>query len=297
MAVQPFKWNLKTVSEKGVAAVNALYSFLPSTAVRDTLSLEMRKVFMQHLGNDSIFVVEAVDVIPCRQWLAALPDPSIVISIGLTPLSSKILIHVDHVIAHHMIDRLLAGDGDVSPEKRVITDAESGVLQYLCMQLLMQLHTVCGRDERVHFRFEQILQRTENIVKLVPARDDGVVMTIKLGFGDHLGFVRVLFPDPFISKAMLEPLSVAQGSAEQAHLLSRLQVFGDIKASVWAEAGVVTVHPEELQQLEVGDVILLDESDIRLKGGKPEGKVKLRVGTGQHGGVRAQIKADSEELH
>ncbi|PIR20324.1 MAG: hypothetical protein COV45_07175 [Deltaproteobacteria bacterium CG11_big_fil_rev_8_21_14_0_20_47_16] len=297
MATEPFKWNLKIVSEKGVAAVNALYSFLPSTGVRDNLSLELRKVLMQHLGNDSFFVVEAVDIMPCREWLSTLPDPSIVVSVGMTPLSSKILIHVDHVIAHHMIDRLLGGDGDVSPEARLITDAEGGVLQYLCMQVLMHLHSVCGRDERVHFRFEQILQRTENIVKLVPVRDEGVVMTVRLGFGDHLGFVRILFPDPFVSEAMVEPLSLAPGSTEQAHLLSRMNAFGDISASVWAEAGVVTIHPDELKQLEVGDVVLLDESDIRLKGGRPDGNVHLRVGMGQHGGVRARIQTEDDILH
>jgi len=297
MATEPFKWNLKIVSEKGVAAVNALYSFLPSTGVGDNLSLELRKVLMQHLGNDSFFVVEAVDIMPCREWLSTLPDPSIVVSVGMTPLSSKILIHVDHVIAHHMIDRLLGGDGDVSPEARLITDAEGGVLQYLCMQVLMHLHSVCGRDERVHFRFEQILQRTENIVKLVPVRDEGVVMTVRLGFGDHLGFVRILFPDPFVSEAMVEPLSLAPGSTEQAHLLSRMNAFGDISASVWAEAGVVTIHPDELKQLEVGDVVLLDESDIRLKGGRPDGNVHLRVGMGQHGGVRARIQTEDDILH
>jgi flagellar motor switch protein FliM len=234
---------------------------------------------------------------PCRQWLASLSDPSIVVVIGMTPLSSKILIHVDHVIAHYIIDRLLAGSGDIAPEVRLITDAESGVLQYLCMQILLHVHAICGRDERVHFRFEKILQRTENIVPFVPARDEGVVMTVRLGFGDHLGFVRILFPAPFVAEAMVAPIAVTPGSAEQTHLLSRLAAFGDMKASVWAEAGVVTVHPNELRGLEVGDVILLDESDVRLKGNMPEGEVRLRVGDGQHGSVRARIRADEDVVH
>lgn len=297
MSVDSFKWDLKTISEKSVAATEALFSFLPATGVRDTVVLELRKTLMKHLGNETYFLVESVDVAPCRQWLAGIADPSIVAVLGMPPLSSKILMHVDHVIAHHVIDKLLGGGGEVQPEVRVLTDAEIGVLQYLVMQLLVQLHAACGHDERIHFRFEQVLQRAENLTPLVPAKEDGVVITVRLGFADHVGFVRLLFPNPLIAKAMVSPLHVPATRGERAYWRSRLEVFGELKASVWAEAGIVTVHPDELRSLEVGDVILLDESDVRLQGKKLDGEVKIRVGEGQRGALKATVDADRDVLH
>jgi flagellar motor switch protein FliM len=215
----------------------------------------------------------------------------------MSPLDSKVLVHIDHVIAHHIIDRLLGGSGDISPEVRLLTEAEIGVLQYLIMQLLMRLHAVCGHDERIHFRFEQVLQRSENLVPLVPSKGDGVVITVRLGFADHVGFVRLLFPNPFISEAMVEPLRLPETAGERRYWKTRMEAFGNIKASVWAEAGVVTIHPDELRNLEVGDVVLLDESDVRLKNKAVEGDLKLRVGDGQHGWARARVDVDQETLH
>lgn len=295
--VEPFKWDLKIVSEKSVAATEALFSFLPATGVRDTVALELRKTLMQHLGNETRFLVESVDTISCRQWLAGVTDPTIVAVLGMTPLKSKVLFHIDPIIAHYIIDRLLGGSGEISPELRLLTEAETGVLQYLMMQLLMRLHAVCGHDERVHFRFEQILQRAENLVPLVPAREEGVLMTVRLGFADHVGFVRILFPNSLIAKAMLEPLHLPGTLGERRFWQSRLPAYGELKALVWAEGGVVTIHPEELRNLEVGDVVLLDESDIRFRGNSFDGDLKLRVGDGAHGWVRAQVKVDDETLH
>lgn len=297
MDATPFKWDLKTISQKSLEATEALFSFLPATGARDTVVTELRKVLMQHLGNETYFLTEAVDVVPCRKWLSEVPDPSIVAVLGMPPLNTKMLVHIDYVIAHHVIDRLLGGTGDVSPEVRPLTEAEMGVLQYLIMQLLMRLHAVCGHDERIHFRFEQILQRSENLVPMVPAKDDGVVITVRLGFADHVGFVRLLFPNPLISKVMAEPLRGSESAGERQYWKSRMEVFGDMKASVWAEAGVVTIHPEELQGLEVGDVVLLDESDLSLANKTVTGDLKLRVGDGQHGWVRAKVDADKEVLH
>ncbi len=297
MGVEPFKWNLKMLPEKSVAAIEALYSFLPATGARDMVSLELRKTLMQHLGNETYFLVESVEAMSCRKWLSGVSDPSIVVVLGMAPLSTKILMQVDHVIAHHVIDKLLGGSGEVQPEVRVLTEAEIGVLQYLLMQLLMRLHGVCGHDERVHFRFEQVLQRSESLVPLVPSKEEGVVVTVRLGFAEHVGFVRMLFPNPLIAKAMVTPLHVPSTSGERDYWRSRLETFGDMKASVWAEVGVVTVHPEELRGLEIGDVVLLDETDARFVGGALEGDVKVRVGDGQHGYLRAHVETDDEIVH
>lgn len=297
MTIEPFKWDLKPISQECIDATEALFSFLPATGARDSIIFELRKVLMQHLGNETYFLTEAVDVMPCRRWLSEVADPSIVAVLGMSPLKSKVLVHIDHVIAHHVIDRLLGGSGDITPEVRLLTEAEIGVLQYLIMQLLMRLHAICGHDERIHFRFEQILQRSENLVPFVPSKEDGVVLTVRLGFADHVGFVRLLFPNPFISEAMVKPLQGPETAGECLHWKSRMEAFGDMKASVWAEAGVVTIHPDELQDLEVGDVVLLDESDVRLKNKKVEGDLKLRVGDGQHGWVRAKVDVDQEVLH
>ncbi len=297
MTVEPFKWELRTVSQQSIEATEALFSFLPATPARDAVVTELRKVLMQHLGNETYFLTEAVDVMPCRQWLTSVPDPSIVTVLGMTPLSSKVLIHIDHVIAHHVIDRLLGGSDEITPELRLLTDAEIGVLQYLIMQLLMRLHAVCGHDERIHFRFEQVLQRSENLLPLIPSKEDGVVVTVRLGFSDHVGFVRLLFPNPFVAEAFVKPLRLPSTAGEHRYWKSRIEAFGDLKASVWAEAGGVTIHPDELRNLEVGDVILLDESDVHLKNKTVEGDLKLRVGDGQHGWVQASVDADQEVLH
>lgn len=297
MTVESFKWNLREVSGKSVAATETLFSFLPATGARDAVALELRKVLMQHLGNETYFLLESVDVMPCRQWLAGVSDPALVMVLGMTPSATKVLMQVDHVIAHHAIDKLLGGGGDVQPEVRILTEAEIGVLQYLAMQLLMRLHSICGHDERVHFRFEQVIQRTENLLPFVPSKDEGVVMTMRLGFADHVGFVRLLFPNPFITKTMVTPLNVPGTAGERHYWRSRLETFGTMSSSVWAEAGVVVVHPDELSGLEIGDVVLLDETDLRLKGKQLTGDVKIRVGDGRHGCLRAKVDTDHDVIH
>lgn len=300
MVVSPFKWKgLRKVSSREAGLTRALFEFLPLTDARGQIDVAIRKTFMKHLGQEVLYFLDAVGEDKFGTFLDKLSDPSIIVVIGLKPIEKKAFIHIDHDLAYLIIDRLLGGSGSISSEKRPLTETEQGVLQYLIMQLMAEVHKLCGASPRVHFRFEKFAFTSKEIVNLASPEDILSVITFKFSCFDSSGFVRLIFPDAFTEAAFLDEgahFDIKRRPDEAKYFLKQVERYGFIKTSLWAEGGRTTLSPVEIRDLEPGDVILLEESDLILKGKAVGGDAILRVGRGESGGIRSRIKKSGKKL-
>ncbi len=297
MTSRPYKLKLKKVSRKEQRMLDAVYSYLPDTGMREGFMEGLRQGIADEIGEAISLRLEAVTQGPFSEFIDRLPHHPIVAIVGLAPYSAKIVCEIDPVLAMLAVERLLGGQAKSLPEPRPLSETEQGVVQYLIAKLFLKIHGSCKGDERVHFRFERFALSPDEVTGVAKADTPCALFAYRADIGRHAGFVRLIFPDPFILKAMLEVEAPGETRVvERERLMGALERYSYVRATVWAEAGRTSVRPADLGRLEEGDVIMLEGGDLALSGGSL-GRVVLRIGQGLGAGLDADVTLDKKRAH
>lgn len=289
MNIQPFRFKLKKVSSKEVRVLSALFDFLPKTGIRDKFHGAVLEALNKHLGMDTSYALEGVSQATFDTVLERMPDPAVLVVLGMTPREGKIIVEIDDRLAALFIEKLLGGAGESIPATRPLSDTEQGVLQYLILQILSHLYRLCGNDARLHFRFEKFAF-SPKMLKGICSPDEAVsTFTMGVKVGDHGGYVKIFFPSPLVEQQYLNIEAKGEArEAERAYMIERIEEFGFVFVPLWGEAGHTTVTSADMKNLEAGDVILFDSTQMMLTDTGPAGRVILRTGEGRHGGFLAE---------
>ncbi|MFH0800471.1 MAG: hypothetical protein V2A66_09875 [Pseudomonadota bacterium] len=297
MATKPFHFRLKKVSRREQELLRAVHEYLPATGLREGFAKGVGEAIARHVGEEFSFQLSAVHQETYSSFLSKIPQPAVMAVVGLAPLSRGAIVEIDSPLAQLAVERLLGGRTETYPEPRVLSDTEQGVLEYLILQIMAHIHRLCGKDARVHFRFDRFAFGPHEMRDLAGAEDGVAVLTFRVALGSHSGFVRLALPDPFVEEGMLcveAPGEIRKG--ERDWRAGQLARFGYIRSPLWAEAGRTTLAASDLAELEDGDVIIFDQSSMVFEDGRPSGSVVLRVGDGLHGGIDAQVAVDDKRV-
>lgn len=296
MAITPYRFKLRKLSSGDQRLLDAVLAFLPATGARGGAAQAIGDALNRHLGERPELRVESIQLERFGEAIARLPDPALVVVLGMAPLARRALCEIDAGLGLALVDRLLGGPGR-SSEPREMSDTEQGVVQYLIMQVLAALHRLCGRDERVHFRFERFLAHPHEARELAGSTDAAAIVLVRMTVGDASGFIRLILPDPFAGQATLELEGEHERRpGERAFALAQVERFGFVRLPLWAEAGRTTLAARDLSALEEGDVILFDQPRVELFDGAVRGRTVLRIGAGLVGGIDADVTAEETVL-
>jgi len=295
MGIKNISWaNLKKVSSADIGYIDAALSLFPSAAAKENISLAIRKMLMKHLGEKAFYYLDGVEALPAQNFFATMPENSVSAIIGTNKGDGRLVAHIDNNLAFLVIDKLLGGGGDFF-ESRPLSETEAGILQYFILQVLFSVWRSSKEDEKVHFRFERFIFTGEDVLKVFPKKESVVVFFFKVGIGEHAGFVKIAIESSLLGKMKFAGEDV-KDKKELDGYFNDLSRFHYIRTSLWAEAGALTLSSRELKELEDGDVILFDDCGIYLKDKKVDGEVRLKVGQGDHGFVRAEITQSAGAL-
>ncbi len=289
MAIAPYQLKLKKISKRHEQLLNAIYSYLPATDFREHFVDGIRSSIERHLGDGFSLRLEAVHHESYSSFIAKLPKHPLIVILGLIPQGSKLLCEIDSTLAMMAVERMLGGHVETMPEPRALSETEQGILQYLFLQLLAQVHRACGMDARVHFRFDRFAFNPDTIAPLADSDTQVAVLVFRAMLGRHSGFVRLIFTDPFVEEGLLNVEAPDElRPLERRHALAQMARFDFVRVSLWAEAGRTTLTGADLKQLEEGDVVLFEQGDLKLSEGLG-GRVILRLGDGERGGLEATL--------
>lgn len=291
MAVTPYQLDfIHRITRKELVLSESLLRFFPPMMLKETLSVAIRKELMVHFGQEVTFFLESFQESANREILAGMPDVGVMAVMGAKPARGKVICEMDMAMATLVMDRLLGSGTDDRVEYRRPTETEQGVLQYALMRILQIIHTACGHESPLHFRFERFVFNADEALQALPEDETSVVLSFRLGVLDKTGFVRILIPQSVIQSVLMDPVIDYTSTRDVAFFLEELKRFGFVQTALWVEAGRTSLTMGDLGALEAGDVLLLDETGVTTNNGqKMTGRVTLRVGSGDHGGWQAQL--------
>lgn len=298
MNVHPFQFDLPKLTGRELMLHEALFSFLPKTGLWDKASAAIAEALEKQIGIPVPFKLEGVAELPFHAFAQKLADPAFICVIGLPPTAAKFFLDVDMATALLIIDCMLGGETSERSDLRVPSEIEQGVFQYLLLQLLSHLGRIAGGHPQLGFRLERFIFAAAGLQPYAADSEHLSVLTFRLHLGAVDGFVRLCFPRAFIEEAFLEVKSGGSETPEEREReLKVLQQFQDLRFPIWAEAGRMTLTRSELQALETGDVILLEDAELILQDGEAEGRVALKFGYGKEKGFVADLTMGPRKAH
>ncbi|MBT3182532.1 MAG: hypothetical protein HN337_08515 [Deltaproteobacteria bacterium] len=296
--MKPYKLKLKKVSSHEQALLSAIYEYLPATGVKEQVVDGIKQAINRHVGQQCNIYLEAMHQESYSEYASKIPQSTVLAVFGMTPLNKKAVCEIDPLLAIALIERLLGGNPSMNLQIRDLSDTEQGVLQYLILQILSSIYRSCGNSARVHFRFDRFASNEMGLRDLIE-KDDGVaILVFRVEVGRHSGFVRLAFPDPFIEESFLNVESLSESRVdERKYELDLISRYNFIRVPIWAEVGSLTLMPAELSSIEEGDIVLLDESYVRLADGKVKGHAIIRFGDGENGGLDSELSIEKNVAH
>lgn len=284
MSPKPFPFErLPKTSLQSSQLVKALQVYLPRIGFSAQLGKNIRALVSKELGGKFSFQQEKITSLNPITAMTLAPT-SVYAVMGMSPLTEKAILEIDLLLAHRAIDKLLGGKGDPKGDPmtsmRPLTEIESGVLSYLLLKILEMIFQRCGESAKVHFRLEGI-QSLEEVSSLLKNQESVVQMTFKAQLDQGSGSVRLFLP--------LQ--TVEDNIKDHEYEAARLSNFGYVQTSLWAELGRTSLLVREVNQLESGDVVVLENTAARVSGGKLEGCLPLRIGSGNLGSFRGRVVA------
>ena len=277
--------------------MKGMLQLLPRMGFDASLQKSLMTVLKPYLGEDVSIMFRGITTSQEFPFSKKADLEEIYVMIGMSPLPHKAFIKIDPLLAFVMIDKILGGNGDVQMERMTLTEAEQGVLSYLILKFLAHIYEHCGPENQVHFRFEGFCFRANEVKDLAPPDQALVFSHFEATVAGKTGIIQVILPDPFLTKAFLEPMaSRAPMTTHKEEIQKRWKGMSHVQAPVWAEVGQVSLSPEELSQLDEGDVVLLDESTVTLEKGHVRGTATIRVGKGESVALESKVVDDGPVL-
>ncbi|QQR79687.1 MAG: hypothetical protein IPJ69_10070 [Deltaproteobacteria bacterium] len=291
--VKPFPFErLPQYSQKDVRLAQDVMACLPRLGFSQKLSTHISQLLTKELNETILIKREKLDVCIKDDLIKRLPPQGVFASVSLNPSPDKLVVELDPMLSFWAIDKLMGGVGDLPHSLRNLTEIEEGVLSFLVLKVLATLFEKSGTAARFHFRLDAIHSTHHDVVDRLEGQTAHFVsLYFRISFGKKSGFVKVYIPDSILEGSDLQSMD-----ADQEYLEARIQNYEEILTQIWAEVGTAALTAGDVNQLESGDVILLDSHSVQLKGRQVVGMIPLRVGLGNEGKIIGRIVNDSEKI-
>ena len=277
--IKPFRFHLAKVSSKQLQLTEGLLNFLPQAGLKEDIQMALRKALQQYIP-DVGYYLERIEEVSFQNLFQTLPSPCCVGVLGLKPFPQKGFIEIDPVLSHLLIEKLLGGKEEGMNELRPLTETEQGVVEFLLLKCLAQIHKVTGEAAKLHFRLEDMVLEASQIRRHAKEEEKLACLKFHVSLLQRSGFVHLYLPHPWVVEGFLKGRELKED-------FSAFPQYGDLECELWAGLGEVQVPYADLRSLASGDVVLFDQTGIHKAGDHWEGEVSLFVGKGAHGKWRA----------
>ncbi|MFZ9889135.1 MAG: FliM/FliN family flagellar motor switch protein, partial [Myxococcota bacterium] len=282
---------LPRLSREQVRVQNALMAHLPSTAFEAGFKERLRSTFQPLLRADLDLWFDSITPCDTAELSRRVHHPTCLAVVGLAPTEHSMLVELDLTVAQSAVDRLLGGAAEDIDGQRPLSEIEEGVCSFLFLRVLSLLQDGEGSEHQLSLKLNGIVSNLQELDRRLPPDLPYLCVTFKVFLDVTTGFLRVFLPLPFVQQTLVRP-HPDDGPALRRRL-RRLQELAPrvagIKVPLRVEVGRIPVSLQDLKALDTGDIILIEDPQVRLTDGALTGSVDSFVGGGHYGTVRGSL--------
>jgi flagellar motor switch protein FliM len=218
--------------------------------------------------------VNSIDQIYYSEYVLSVPNPACLYTFQIKHTDIKGILELSSDLALTLVDRLLGGNGAGKKQTNTITLIEQHVLTSIVERIMLDLKKTWQIIDTMDFAMERF-EPDVDFVQLTSPNESVLLVTFEFSFGEESFMMNLCFAtfafDSILAKMSSQKLSSVRTNKKQGRSNKELISYQLNRAHLplTAEMGESTITLEELQNLKVGDVIVLknkihDEHIIRV---------------------------------
>ena len=295
--------SLPRLTRQQIQVTNALLCHLSQTAFEQGFKEKLKGALEPLVHADVDVWFDGVRSIADRELRQVLAEPTCAAIIGLPPRTEKGLLEVDLAIAQQAIDKLLGGTAEETDSQRPLSEIEDGVFSYVLLRVLALLQEEAGAERQVTLKLEGVHGTVASLAERFPVDQRFVCLSFKLFFDVKVGYCRLYLPESVVQETFPEA-PPTHGPAQDRWLRrvsDRIGAVSLLRAPLIVEVGRIGLQMADVEALDVQDIILLEETEVRLQAETTTtesdqgmaahltGRVQARIGAGHRGVIGGAV--------
>jgi len=275
---------LPKMTKEQVRVVNRMMAFLPQTPFEKEFKSNLRAALEPVVRADIDFWFNSISHVSSEKLASHMADPTCIVRVGLLPHEEEILCEFDLVVAQQSINRLL-GASEQADSARPLSDIEEGVFGFVVLKVLEQIQSGFAHEQQLALKMKGMHGNAQHAVAQSVEASEWTCLAFKVFFDLHVGFLRLYIPSHFIERTFVvnnHPEGPALSRAMNA-LVDREKRIASIDTDIAVELGRIAFTPDDIQALDVGDIVLLDQPKVTIMNDVVSGQVDCRIGAGKSG--------------
>ncbi len=288
---QPFRFStLERVSKRQAQLLRTLEWVLPGLPAGEDATQVVQRKLQELLEEPVSLQLEAVYLAPGGSLKEHLGEPTFLAVLASAPHQARTLLEVELPLAHRAIELMLGGAGE-AVGLRPLTDLEEGMLTYVVLETLKVLGP--GLDPGLpRLRLESVARGHAEVAGL-PGEDERLaVVQLRAAFGAQGGTVRLFLPETLVAQAAPPGAAPARRARRRAAAKAHAARLAGVRAPARVEVGLVEIAAGELDQVQEGDVILVDRLTFR-PGREEAGTARLKLGLARGGCAELAVRQEA----
>jgi len=200
----------------------------------------------------------SLDQLTYEQFKRAVPDPTVIGLLNLTPLPGKAILELNLSIGFWIVDRMLGGGGELPKAVRPLTSIESALVENALSKMVSELSIPWPGVSPVQAELTQVLHSPGGAEIAAPGQAV-IVASFEVNADDLTGMASICIPVD-----SLKPISQEQSSdspsAGTSTGASPRECLTHIPVPCAVRLGTLRISAAELRTLKAGDVLCLDRS-------------------------------------
>lgn len=282
---------LPRLSRQQVEVTNALLAHLPQTPFEGGFKDKLREVVEPLVHADIDLWLDNVTDIEPGQLFAHLAEPTCVALVALQPKPYQLLVEVDLTVAQQAIDRMLGGNAEDTDGQRPLSEIEEGIFSFVLLKVLQLAQQTYGSEQQLALKLSGVAGGREALEARVQADQAWIVVGFKLFFDLEVGFAKLYIPADLVRAEIAEarPSAGPALSRKLRRIQGLLPRVAALRVPLTVELGRIPFTLQDLESLESGDIVLVEDAQVRLSDGVLGGPVIGRVGRGAHGTLQGSL--------
>lgn len=222
------------------------------------------------------------------EWGYTVPANATVARLSLAPSQAHMIWELDAVLTQSLVNRLLSGRDEEFGLMRPLGDIEQGVLTYALLKMIHACQSQSSADLAL-----RLVEQTQDPVKLIDQMDvdsSYYLAGFKVVIGEIVSFTRFLIPAALVRQHFSNVSEEEERSSDYwRRLKENLARVGDQWLITKLRLADIDLTHEDLRTLGQGDIVLLENHDLRGSDSSLAGRVKISWGRGKNGGYEGEI--------
>ena len=276
---------------------DALLRAMPEAVFSPGFKARVSSLFQKHTDISVDFFFDAIRFHETNRLRKIIPGKTCLVVIGLAPRSQKIVVEVDLEFAYTIVSKLLGTSKSGFDVHRHLTEIEQGVFMFMALKVLALCADDWPNPEQLSLRIEDFRSDVRAAADIFKTESRWMTVSWKLSYDMDIGSVRAFIPESLAQATVLNSKSAHPEILKRTsdRIWDRFQSYKDVPVDAWVETGNIELSRGDLEELEPGDIVLLEDTSIQIQDSWVYGQATMRVGLGRIAKLTGELRMQDDK--